>query len=881
MARGNFQRRIELAKDRQKQQKNKKLRKEQRSIHKALVQNALWPLLDQFKDMNPDLPLGKMHLWVDCMPELVGQQEQSTTTVDEVDNVDSTCKKGNHKKTGNSKAKGDASPAVKKFHPRSHENADDNEVDDEPLLCLDFFFTGTCQGLQSGGKSKKGRPQCDLVHPSKKDLTLASVLKPKPTQSVNKNNLDIDAQVVLKRSSTAALTTQKKLDGDEIPMADLTLSKSTAGIDMLYHLEVPLVGDGAAGNITKLVTSLLAKGKVAAASIAYAVYDNVLIFDRCDGGKVVSPENERKMFGIDNGSDEDDPKSDSLIKFPAAVLEHILMYLPGSFSGLLPMVCKNLRAEIGTHSPALWKQLIVREGWVEPENYQADPITFYKTFFISHERIRQRVEAFKGGVEKLINPDDKAELSRGTALGSLSEYLEDLDCIMMHLWSEHSVLIASQNDCMVHLFTVSKQNSSDEKFLREVMQVRLAPVPISKKINCFLSHMAMDDRYVLFSFDVDGRSILASITKDELLSNSTEDTIECGDCLKKHDLSLTMKDYVQNMGDDDFLVGDQIFDDDMMFKVVDLKEIGHGIFCFLVNIDLLHDDGEEDDIEVCTALLSFSVSKGRGSVLDYVEIPMDIASGSPILATNVQWKHRLETVEIVCKSSKGHEIYVTNVDRSGIFHEKAYLNQYRRIVPEERAAEMPKYSSHALRTPSRLVGYSEIGGRLDVYTLEQDSPPIDLFLQQDFNTVLSMNHLEDDYVLMLCQRDPEILPAEENIDGHWFGDDISSNTQLHCLYFIVIHIPTMKEVYTSSILSTQKVDMMVAIGNDRTIAAAVRGAGSCFSSSSIVTLKALEEDSSSHKQKKVKKKNKRLAAKTANNVDAFSRGMRSKYSCGK
>ena len=874
MARGNFQRRIEIAQERQKEQKNKKLRKEQRSVHKALVHNVLWPLLDQFKYTNPNLPLGKMHLWVDSIPEL--GQEQST--VDEVDDVDSASKKGNHKKTGKSRAKGDAKPAMKKYHPRSHENAeDDNEEDDEPLLCLDFFFTGTCQGLQSGGKSKKGRTHCDLVHPSKKELTLASILK--PTQSVN--NLNVDAQVALKRSSTAALTTQKKLDGDEIPIAEMTLSKSP-GIDMLYHLEVPLVGEGAAGNMTKLVTSMLAKGKVAVSSIAYVVYGNVLIFDRCDGGKVISPQNERKLLGIDDDSDDEDPKSDRLIKFPAAVLEQILMYLPGSFSGLVPMVCKNLRAEIGTQSPALWRQLIRREGWVEPKcDDQADPITFYKSFFISHERIRQRVEAFKGGVEKLVNPDNKTELSRGTALGSLSEYLEDLDSVVMHIWSENSVLIASQNDCMLHLYTVSKQNSSDEKLLREIMQVRLAPVPISKKIHCWLSHMAMDDCYVLFSFDVDGRSILASMTKDELLSNSTEEMIECGDSLKTHDLSVAIKDYVQTKGDDAFLVGDQIYDDDMIFKVIDLKEIGHGLFCILVNIDASNGDGEEDDVEVCTGFLSFSVSEGIERVLDYVEIPMDIASGTPILATNVQWKHRSEIVEIVCKSSKGHEIYVANVDRSGIIHQKAYLNQYRRIVPEDRAVEMPKYSSHALRTPSRLVGYSEIGGRLDVYTLEPDSPPIDLFLQQDFNTILSMNHLEDGYVLMLCRRDPETLPAEEDIDGHWFGENVSSISQVHCLYFIVIHIPTMTEIYVSSVLSTQKVDMMVAIGNDRTIAAAVGGAGSCFSGSSIVSLKTLEEDSSSHKQKKVKKKNKRLVAivaKTANsNVDDFSRGMRGKY----
>jgi len=882
---GGWQKRVEIAQYIKKQQKYKKLTKDQRSIYKALIQNELWPLLDQFKGIKPDLPLGKMHVWVDIMP---GASQKKQSTADEVYETSSTSRKNNKQKKG--KSKSDASPAAKKHHPRSHEHeADDSADDDEPLLCHEYFFTGRCQGLnKSGGKSKKGCLQCDLVHPSKKELTLAAALKANTTKgSKAAKQLDTGVNDVLKRSSTSALATQKKLDGDDIVVEEDSPLSESAGIDMLYHLEVPLLVEGAANNISELVTNLLGREKVAVSSIAYVVYDNVLLFDRCDGGKVISPESEATIFEtIDDNNNKENAKSDSFITFPATVLEHILMYLPGSYSGLLPMVCKSLHAEIGTHSPALWKQLIAREGWTEPGNVQADPMALYKSYFISHDRICQRVDALKVGVTKLLRLDNEIEISRGTVVGGLNEYLEDLGSTAMHVWDEHSMLVASQNDCMVHLHKVSKkkQSSSDDKCLREIMQVRLAPVPISKKTDCTLTNMAIDDRYVLFSFDVDGRSILSSIMKDELLSNSTEDTIECGDFLKKHELPLLMKDYYDRNQDDDELVflSDletevQSFENDLTFNVLDLKEVGHGIFCVLVKIyfdfDLDLDEEDEDNDELSSALLSFSASNGREAILDCIRIPTRIASGSPLITSNIRCKQRSDPVEIVCKSSQGHEIHVTNMDRSGSFHQKMYLHQDNRTVPAARAANMPTYSSHTLRTSTRLVGYSEIGGSLDVYELKEDAPPKHLPLHQDFNTVLSMNHLDNDYVLMICRRDAESLPAEEDIDGHWFEDDHGPKSDMYCLYFIVIYIPSMEEIYVSRIISAEKVDMMVAIGKDHTVAAAVGGAGCCFSSPFVVT-KALDEDSNiewAPRQKKVKKKKPKVGAKKEKKEDGFTK----------
>jgi hypothetical protein len=463
--------------------------------------------------------------------------------------------------------------------------------------------------------------------------------------------------------------------------------------------------------------------------------------------------------------------------------------------------------------------VILREGWTEPTNVQADSTTLYKSFFLSHDRICQRVETLKMGVTKLLTPDNDVNVSRGIALSSLDEIPGDLDPseMLMNVWDDHSVLIVSQMDCLVHLHQVSTQSSSDDKCVREIMQVRLAPVPISEETDCLLTNMAIGDCSILFAFDVDTQSILTSIMKDELLSNSTEDTIECGDCLKKHEVSLMVKDLYDRNPDhndlrnlSDYLEG-QNFENEMHFDVFDLIDVGHGIFCVLVKIFYHLGD------EIGDALLSFSASNEGERILDYFEIPgANYVNGR--LSSNMEWTHRSDPVEIIYDYysfvNRTMETMAVNMDRSGVFHRTRFMIPYR--------SPSNLYLSHStLRTPSRLVRCSRGEGNLDVYDMEDDLPSENLPLTTEFNTLLSMKHLGNDYVMMLCRRDAISAPADEDIDDQ---------RNVYCLYFIVIHIPSMEEIYVSRITSIEKVDMMVAIGKDCTIVAVVQGIGCCFSS---------------------------------------------------
>jgi hypothetical protein len=256
--------------------------------------------------------------------------------------------------------------------------------------------------------------------------------------------------------------------------------------------------------------------------------------------------------------------------------------------------------------------------------------------------------------------------------------------------------------------------------------------------------------------------------------------------------------------------------------VIDLIDVGHGIFCLLVSIDHRYSERDEEGFHIehdhGDALLSFSASNGRERILDCIQIPA-LGTNEFIgsLYSNMEWTHRSNPVEIICSKysfdNRTMKTMAVNMDRSGVFHRTRFMIPYRspsNVSP-----------SHTLRTPSRLVRYSRGEGVLDVSHVEDNFPTENLPLKTEFNTLLSMNHLGNDYVMMLCQRDAISVPVDEDIDDQ---------RNVYYLYFIVIHIPSMEEIYVSRITSIEKVNMTVAIGKDCTIVAAVQGKACCFSS---------------------------------------------------
>ena len=901
---GNWQSRIDTAQTIKKKARMKKIRKGALAQNKTCVQNQLWPLLEKFNTIDFDLPIGKLHLWVDTLPS-------SRDKPDDFEEEEDDRSRKNKKPM--KKAKGDATPAVvKKVHPNSHKNEEDDDAgEDEPMLCHQYFFTGECQFVIKGGKSKKNNLVCKHTHYSKKQMTLADALSGKSnkqkkiTSSIVPSRDEDAVTSVLIRASNAAALAQRKLEDDTESDANAVYENAAyenAGIDMLHHIEIPLISNlGEERNMTELVTKTLSAEKVAISGIAYVCYNDVLLFDIFDGGKVLNPETEHEIFGVgeDAEATPGDPvngaASDVFIDFPATVHEHILSYLPDMYSGILPSVSTSLHREIGTNSPALWKALMQRHNWPMSEGQGNDnPTALTKMSFMSHYRVCGRVEALKNGMSNLIATKDEAEISQSTSVASFREHSEaPTDCRTICVWSETSVLVASRNDCSLRLYEASKHNSTN--YCKQILGTRVAPVPVSKKTQCHLESVAVDDRYVVCSFVVDDEYVLTSIAKDDLLSNSTEDSIECGDVLRSHGLTSAFLEFYERTDKHfDFLLDfsdeDDYMDNVRVMMIDGLKACGgNGVFCALVKIGYL------DENEVSSGMLSFSASKGSRIVLDYIEIQLPLSLFRPSLCSNDHYKKRTDPTELVCKNASHPGICVAFLDRNGVCQEEIHLLQGRprdlvQIFNEPGLGGGQeggpwslmlgdRSNVHTVQTPSHIVtSYllqnRDHTSRRAAFTFQSNEPhhpdyppPSVLFLQKSYNRVLSMKSINREYLMVICYCKRSTVLPEEDIDGHWFGGDDGEAS----VDFIVVHVPSMSEIYSSSLchLNETALSMRVDVRNDGTIAALIDDIGICLTGPALMNLKSNSEECGSEKTPN-KKKKKRLVAKTAKK-DGFSR----------
>ncbi len=886
--RGNWQKRVERTQLRRDQAKAKKIRKGQKAVYKALVQNELWPLLDRFKDL-PDSgsPVEKFHLWVDCMPKSKAKEDSEFQENEESDSRKS--------KKGKKKSKGDASPAFKKAHPRSHENMqNDVEGENMPMLCHQFFF-GECEGLAKGSKSKKNSPSCQHCHYTvKRDLTLAAALSLKSRKETN--NSALKSVEVLRRASNAAAFAQMKLDGVEIDDATIITDADleNAAIDMMYYMQIPMVSTngGESKGVVDTIMKLFSKEDVNIGSIAYVAYGNVLLFDRFDGGVVMGRESEEIIFGNKDNARRarSDSISDSLIHFPGTVLEHIIDYLPTGYAGIFPRVCKSLHQEVGTTSPSLWKALIERNGWPPLEDpLDSDPIDFQKAAFISHFRICERVKAFTNGIKKLVNKDvDSNPISENTAVVRFQDK-ENIksDNSILSLWDEGGVVIGSKSDCSLRLYKCYGQKSSDEKALREVFNLRLAPVPLSKKVECKLESIAFDDRYVACSFSVNGEGFVTSITKEELLSNSTENVIEDNDMLQIHDLTECCKEYhdyntieerdpfrdIDLGGGDVDSVGVVILDD--------LKACGNGIFCAIAKVSASHGDDGEDGESNNFGIISLSSSKGRHVILDFLHVPIQ-QWGPAKLLTNYYLKERTKCTEITCfAASLETEMCSTTVDRKGNFGPMTICGEHTKMrlptTPGWSLEPTDIDSSHAVRTQEYFVSSYLLQNQTNLEkrvaclfsqaTVEKEVIPATIFLKSKYERILSIKCMDKDYLILAC--------ACEDLN---IGFDLSEFPEEMLVDFVIVHIPTKTEIQrqrTKLCLPQAKLPKLFEVDNS-TITGLVDEFGISLSGARLDdSASSTDEifDGSNPKPKKKVKKKKRLAPAKSGKKDGFARGI--------
>lgn len=886
-----------MAVERRKAQKNKKLRKEQRSHFKTLVQNQLWPILDKIKLVDER---SSIHLWVDSIP-LSRQHHQSEHEDFEIIHDPPTGDSNSNSKSNRklvrkgsgtkNKAKGDASPSVnnKALHPRSHGNTiEETSEEDVPLLCHDYFFKGSCPtlvGSGSGSKSKKNHCKCNFEHyTSKKEMTLACAIKSK-----SKNDIERDEYTsqVLKRASDAAFLMQKRLDGQNVPDDDISsFVDEFSGIEMLYHVEVPLVLSSSMDvddvkislgdlNITHQISNAFNRQNIPISSIAYVVYNSELVFDRYDNGIVLTDRGREHVLGKETkeiptctSTARFDQTTDHFSFLPSHLLEHILTFLPGAYSIIIPGLNTILNMEIGIRSPFLWKQLLLRESWPEPTSSST---LSYRNAFISHFRVCQQIEALKLSVENILQSDDhgSASIGKSIAVGPLSNDLltgGQVDDTLVSMWSDTCVLVASKHNCRFHLFDVSYQETSGDCRLREIVNLRIAPVPSSKKIHCTLKQIVMDDDFVLCSFDVDDKSIVTSISKEDLLANSTEESIV--PFLTVHDASSLFEIFCDDHFDRESM--DLHFRDllnsrpsvEMFVVVQELVASGNDFFCALLTIGFGIDNELLDTFQ---GLITLPRAKNQQVIIDFIHLPDILQDFDKLgVCTNYNWKRRSDPVKIVCKNPANGNIFMVNVNKEGVFDTETSLTFDTRVHHD--SISPPRHSAHSLWNPSHIVTcilkYGEIiiskfvEGKLFYHSIEGN-----------YDSFISMNQLGDDHLLLTSIGSKIGIRRLERDDG-------DSQETLKYFHFIIVYLPDMVEVYHSVLFVNNLLTCDISVGNVRnlSIPLIVGERVLCLSTPMLVSAHTRKEElleTTSPKLKMSKKKKSTNSGKK----DGFARGM--------
>lgn len=850
------------------------------------------PLLEKIDErIIAEHHIEKVHLWVD-------QKPSSQVHSDECDDSDSDSgrfSKSKKKKGPSKKQTTDDSPSIKKTHPRSHEaHGKDEDTDDDLLLCRKYFFTGECDGFKNGGKLKKSSYQCDLVHFPKHHSTLFDVLNSRSSKRgyCRSTALEYDtAQVnVLKKASNAATVAQMKLE--DIEEDQIVVNDEMFAMDMMYHLEYNV--SRKEPNLSRLIASVLSREKVPVGSIGYLVLNNDLIFDRYDGGNVMSMDLQREILKEDENELTDESHEgacNDIVQFPSAVLEMIITFLPNNYSGIMPTICKVWHQEIGCHSPALWRNLNTRNRWPNPNaenltsNESDSVVHAYKDMFVSNYKASLRIgnllEAGNSASEN-VKSDNNA-----VATGSIPT-LENGLFSDFRFFSETSAIIGTESGCIYMVQTYKEKNQLFSKTI--FGPIRIVPKPHSKRSDCKLMNFEIDEQYVIFSFEVDSHSgMLTSISKENLLAYSSETVIECGDdnVMRYHDLSKGFREFYQDCGYEEF---DFIRDFTERFpqhqvhvRLNDhnLTLCGYGTFVALCEIFTCTDyDDEEDTTTVHgMGLISFSVNSKSFSIIDFYLF--DSVRDSPYgLTSNYHLKKKSDQTIIIEKET-GKCFFI---DRKGLFDKSASKSRTL-TVSGQHFLLSSTYGVSANLIESHRSNFSyEVAITLDLFESETGVRKKfikTVYLTRCYSAIIDMIFLGNNHILVVCRyehpEDEREDRANEGFDGQWFGiDDVHAGVENDHYDFIVVQIPTLMVIDVQTVhLSKACLFLLQSIPKLGTIAMISPGLfriTGIKESSLMLEDEGDEKNDNSGKTKKEKKKKKRLASKTEKK-DGFARGM--------
>lgn len=540
---------------------------------------------------------------------------------------------------------GDTPQQCRAGHPRSNSELIESDLHDSnysmPLLCKNHFFFGTCTEFQKGGK--KG--SCRFFHcNNKQSRTLGAVL--------GRHRSTSNGRSPPEKSLLEASNSVRELAGD--------ISNSDRdGMPMVHYMTIPIpngIGqslpnpahnsdDGLQTFISDLVTQKLNANSCSIASIVYMVIStptkDVLLYDRNRDGLVISD------FMTDILADERDISTSSHNEtnpaegLPISILEHILGYSDAPTVAYAAQVCKAWNREIGHASPNLWRHMLEKRSWPLPQllvsngmntldsrtstavlHEEDTSMTVTKQLrdeFIKHYSLIRDVRAIQSALTGLLakRSTDGREMTYQNFSARRGSPQTPNHCVDVKVWGPNRVLAAYSFDCTLRLFQAVSKDDKDcasgrlhQKYCREVVCQSIDPYRGTKKKNCFIEAMELDEDVVGCLCSVSNEMsdhkiwhVLIVIKRDELLVTDSSANEASGRIAEPAEGSLCIID----------------IEEAVMNYILCLDFVDHRLLRLQ---DFLAAGGHVDEVEIIVSRSIAACGHGRFMVEVAISIPV-------------------------------------------------------------------------------------------------------------------------------------------------------------------------------------------------------------------------------------------------------------------
>lgn len=620
----NWQKRVETADARRKEAKQRKQSKENKKLYKQFGGDFV-TMLERNSDRLENIKT--IDIWSDS-PRI--NTDLFTLEDDELHHVrsgrrsraasmDLNCRVESGKQ-GSTRGRNNSVTEKhnkKKLHPRRKESF--NEEDQAPTkqLCKTHFFTNKCEH----DNGKKGG-KCKYVHYPPKYKTLCQCLS-----GSSKEELTLSQEAATSLGDLASLS----------------------GMGMVYHT---LVSVDTRTDLTlhDQMTECLSREQMSLASLVYIVVDGTLVYDRNREGLIAEEDHDflalvlgedllrNRKFSV--ASEHEQGSEEVLVSFPAAILEHILTFLPDAAVAASCRVCQPWHEEIGQHSAYLWRHLLERRQWPLPRStadgpegvVQAD-CHMFRTEFITHYSAIRDVTAIQTALEAIVMKKTVHEKEMTYQDFSTRTHAPSSpnNCVSVHVWSPNHLLAAYSQDCTLRLFASSPRGGgSQEKQCRELVCLSIDLYRHTRRKSCCIVSVEIDEDYICCLCHVDEQDLgldsynLVLLGRDDFVLSGRDDvTVLTGEDLNHQVIDireavlnyLLSVDYVEekllpltrwlHVGGD--------YEDVFVFVSHVLAAYGNGRFMVEVSIsipDILHEFDNDDLTVVCRKLVLFSAEVG-------------------------------------------------------------------------------------------------------------------------------------------------------------------------------------------------------------------------------------------------------------------------------